>query len=484
MKKKNVEAILAGRPLPRPLHDPLLKARPFLLLAFAITLMLGVSFALDIKDNLTGIKVLAWMSTFGVGLIVQLIVLMVIPRKPADAIYLRSFGREEATFDARFLVECIFYPDIRVAGIRSPQRRLPLFIRPFLFGVFVFKYLGARYMNLEAGEDWYARLWRTLGGCRTVIIDLREMTDNVGAEISLCFEALGLERTLFIVDDDWSLEQVHAEIHKWSGRIPECEINIAKWQGDSDAAIDSFCAEVQQFKDKLPSKLIGLAWDALPRIKNAIMEGKEVLRSRIIDWSQLAIGFGIVIAMNLPVAKESLANIFKLAFENPFFGFLLNVLAGFFVALVLATIFSLFRSNPLARKSKRRYRVLLLKTQGANTVFLWGIAVVLAIFLSTANIFFKHQAKGAQIQLTKLRMHKLHRAFSLYKLDFGNYPLNKGGDWRHSLLQKRIISTDLDALDGWGNEITVKLLNGRKLVFRSGGPDGKMGTEDDVVISH
>ena len=473
--------VLGNRPLPRPLHDPLFQARPFVWAALVITLLLTVNATFIDREH--PLWLLA--STYWLGLLVQITILVVLPRKRAEALYLRSFGHDDASFDARFLVESVLYPGIRLAGIRTPRRRLPLFLRPFLFGVFAFRYLGARYMNLEAGKDWYARLWRTLGNCRAVAIDLREVTDSVRAEIALCVEAMGLQRILFVVDTDWNEDEIRAEIGKSSGKPVDGQLVTAAWQDDSSAAIDAFCAEVQQFGDQLPASAAGLHWESLRRVADSISTRGELLRARFFDWLQLALGFAVVVLLNLPFEgkTEAFTGFLASANQNPFFIFFAYLLGGFFVAFAIGGIVSLLRPNPLARKAKTRSRVLLLKTQRANTAFIWGFAFIVASTLTGLSYFAKHELGKAEVAQARAKMHKLVNAFEMYRMDSGSYP---GGDnWKTELQRNAMASLrESDFLDPWGNQFRAEFPAGNDgpPVLHSNGPDGRPGTSDDVGL--
>jgi hypothetical protein len=66
--------------------------------------------------------------------------------------------------------------------------------------VFCFKYATDRYMNLEAGDDWIARIWRSMGEASCAFIDLTDITEYVDQEIRLVVRCLGIGRVLFIGD--------------------------------------------------------------------------------------------------------------------------------------------------------------------------------------------------------------------------------------------------------------------------------------------
>src|SRR5215218_6347723 len=71
--------------------------------------------------------------------------------------------------------------------------------------VFCLHYSSVRYMNLEARDDWLARLWRSLAEARCAFVDLGDVTSHVAVEIGLTCRAIGFERVLFLGDKSRSV---------------------------------------------------------------------------------------------------------------------------------------------------------------------------------------------------------------------------------------------------------------------------------------
>lgn len=135
------------------------------------------------------------------------VILIGVPHQP-NAIYLRAFRTDSATAKLRAELAAILGPAYRLSGIRPPQKKSSTFMRFFLPGLIAFRYAGSRFMELEAGDDWMARLWKTYQSTRLVFIDVRDVTVYVHQEIQMTLETMGTERCLFVVnasksDDEW-----------------------------------------------------------------------------------------------------------------------------------------------------------------------------------------------------------------------------------------------------------------------------------------
>jgi hypothetical protein len=64
-------------------------------------------------------------------------------------------------------------------------------------------------MELEAGDDWMARLWKSYQRARLVFIDVRDITQYVHQEIILTTRTMGLARCVFLIDDRHPPEEWH-----------------------------------------------------------------------------------------------------------------------------------------------------------------------------------------------------------------------------------------------------------------------------------
>lgn len=94
--------------------------------------------------------------------------LLIKPTGRPNAIYLRAFRTDTATAKLRAVIAAILGPDFRLSGIRPPSERSSVVTHFALPGFLALKYGGSKFMELEAGEDWMARLWKTYHATRLV----------------------------------------------------------------------------------------------------------------------------------------------------------------------------------------------------------------------------------------------------------------------------------------------------------------------------
>jgi len=117
-------------------------------------------------------------------------------------------------------------------------------------------------MNLEAGPDWKARLWRSFGEARCALIDVTDLTPFVIDEVELALRCLGPDRVLFIVNDSLSEPAWQTRIKSQMFALPSEPLQFALWKDTADGR-RSFLAQVRTFADTLPQEAAGLkpgAW--------------------------------------------------------------------------------------------------------------------------------------------------------------------------------------------------------------------------------
>src|SRR5262249_35805241 len=114
------------------------------------------------------------------------------------------------------------------------------------------RYCTPKFMDLEAGEDWKARLWNSMQKARCVFIDVADLTVFVAEEIKLACECLGLERVLFIGDnscDEVAWKSLIAA-HLASGLDPD-KSRVAVWSGLAGNR-QSFMDSIRSFGSAVP----------------------------------------------------------------------------------------------------------------------------------------------------------------------------------------------------------------------------------------
>ena len=180
--------------LPAPLADPLRAVWWFYLaLLFPAAALVGyeVASASEASNQMQAEK--NWLAPvlFCSGFLFVFGVWLTLPRRQVDIVYLRAFGNDTATAGIRTDLNVAFGRGIRVSGIRDPRRRWPFFLRFMNTALFALRYATPKYLNLEAGDNWKARLWRTLGQARGVVVDVSVLTPHVAEEVRLCYRVMG-----------------------------------------------------------------------------------------------------------------------------------------------------------------------------------------------------------------------------------------------------------------------------------------------------
>lgn len=128
--------------------------------------------------------------------------LLISPSGKPNAIYLRAFRTDKSTAALRTRLAAVLGTDFRLSGIRPPKEKSSAFLRFLLPGIVAMRYAGSKFMELEAGDDWMARLWRTYQKARLVFIDVREVTPHVHEEIEMTLQTVGPERCVFLISRD------------------------------------------------------------------------------------------------------------------------------------------------------------------------------------------------------------------------------------------------------------------------------------------
>jgi len=173
--------------------------------------------------------ILVWVEALLYGLIVHTL----IPHRDPDVFYLRSFRRDRDTPRLRRILQREFGSGVRVTGIRDPRRRAFPLLRYLSIFPFILKYGTTRYLNLEAGDDWKPRLWRSLCHARGAVVDVTDLTSFVIEEIWLCHRTMGPERVLYIVDTSKSISEWREQISGILGTTPDV-VRVAVWGRDEE----------------------------------------------------------------------------------------------------------------------------------------------------------------------------------------------------------------------------------------------------------
>jgi hypothetical protein len=318
---------------PPALEDPLLAIRTFY--GFLLTLQLFIGLcctAIGLLSDLP-IRERAELLKTAVSVIVSIPILLafrrVLPNRPTNALYLRSFSQDGETGAIRTALQRAFGPGFRLSGIRDPRRRWPKVLRYFSVFAFAFRYATPKYMNLEAGTDWKRRLWSSLGDVRCAVIDVTDLTPFVIQEIKLCATCLGFGRILFVIDSRKAVEDWGRDIHRaldWAGATDDFQ--LAVWDA-SRAGREAFDEAVVKFTATVPKEPAGFRPDAAAVASDNSLNGEPESRDPGV-WNELVVG---------TVAATAFAWVLEWTFENPDLGFLRLVALIPVVALFLASAY-------------------------------------------------------------------------------------------------------------------------------------------------
>lgn len=249
------DAAMSAANLPAPLADPLRGLRTGLIwLNRCITLIIVAATGWELMSG-NYFVALVLVCAGLLGNLWMRGVTGLLPDRATDILYLRSFRTDIDTADIRTALERVLGDQHRVSGIRDPQRRWPAILRFMSYLVFVFKYSHPKYMNLEAGDEWQGRLWRSLGEARGVVIDVADLTPAVEAEIRLCVQCVGLQRILFVTRDSLNSKVWRRLLELADCADREGDLQTAIWRLDDSTL--AFEREVLAFANQLPSTSAG-----------------------------------------------------------------------------------------------------------------------------------------------------------------------------------------------------------------------------------
>jgi type IV pilus assembly protein PilA len=190
----------------KPLADPV---RVITILMVVGSVIAGVIASVLYAQQFGIYGVLLGLPMAGVGISYAL---LIGPIGKPNAIYLRAFRTDRSTAKLRAELAAVLGPGYRLSGIRTPQKKTSVFLRFLVPGLVALNYAGSKFMELEAGDDWMARLWKTYQTTRLVFIDVRDVTIHVHNEIQMTIATMGAERCISIVGPGKTIEEWRALI--------------------------------------------------------------------------------------------------------------------------------------------------------------------------------------------------------------------------------------------------------------------------------
>ncbi len=130
------------------------------------------------------------------------------------------------------------------------------------------------------------------------------------------------------------------------------------------------------------------------------------------------------------------------------------------------------------------------KTNGFTLLELLVVIVILSLLAALVVPKLTGRVDEAKIDTTKVQLKEIKRALEMYKLDNGNYPTTEQG--LKALVEKPTTPPQpkkwrqyLDSMpkDPWGNEyIYISPAKDHPFELKSKGPDGEIGTDDDISV--
>lgn len=130
------------------------------------------------------------------------------------------------------------------------------------------------------------------------------------------------------------------------------------------------------------------------------------------------------------------------------------------------------------------------KNKGFTLLELLVVLVILSLLAALVIPKITGRVDESKIKTTKIQLKEIKRALEMYKLDNGTYPTTEQG--LKALVEKPKIPPEpkkwkqyLESIpkDAWENEyIYIYPLENHPFELKSKGPDGELGTEDDISV--
>jgi general secretion pathway protein G len=124
-----------------------------------------------------------------------------------------------------------------------------------------------------------------------------------------------------------------------------------------------------------------------------------------------------------------------------------------------------FASRRIARRSRRQ--------DGMTLVEIMIVMVIMALVTAAASFAILPRLKDARVKATQQDAKKIGSAAEMYMSEHDDCPTVE------KLVEAKIMSKKNRTADAWDHEYTIECDEDGAIV-RSGGPDGQMGTDDDI----
>ncbi len=124
----------------------------------------------------------------------------------------------------------------------------------------------------------------------------------------------------------------------------------------------------------------------------------------------------------------------------------------------------------LSNRPSRRAR---LRREGMTLIEIMIVVVIMAMIATAVAVALMPQLEKARINATRTDAQTIRSAVQLYQLDHHDCPT------ADKMVEAQILDSGKKTTDAWDNEFQINC-DGGNIVVISGGPDGQVGTDDDV----
>jgi general secretion pathway protein G len=121
------------------------------------------------------------------------------------------------------------------------------------------------------------------------------------------------------------------------------------------------------------------------------------------------------------------------------------------------------------RKLQRNRR----RRQGVTLIEVMAVLVIMGLVATMVGIAILPRIKDARIKATRTDAQSIAGAATMYMTD------NEGCPTVEQLVEAKILDKNKKTKDAWGNDFLIECDQDGP-VAKSAGPDGQMGTEDDI----
>jgi len=127
-------------------------------------------------------------------------------------------------------------------------------------------------------------------------------------------------------------------------------------------------------------------------------------------------------------------------------------------------------------KEDKRYSI---GRSGFTLIEVLLVVAILGILATVVVVNFSGQQEGAKIKATRASIASVATAVSMYEVQLGKFPVALAD----LTVDSDVFQAPLDRVpvDSWGLEFQYQQKGKGRFEIRSAGPDGQMGSADDIT---